>query len=217
MQQIKVTPFSFVSFLQWELDLWFKVSVIKADVSLQKFFWFQGISLLVSFPYLFSTNVLIQLIFSKPFHALLMLFQVTEWPVGNRGLLYDRNWMVVNQNGVCITQKQEPKLCLINPSIDLKQKIMVIQAEGKWTISFFPVCYWCKTHMQRHLCTCTEILIATYAYQLNIFCYQPQVKKAEAGIALGSFLAYCWDRQRADSKSVCAVVKWMLQDGNVIW
>lgn len=86
---------------------------------------------MVSFPYLFSTNELIQLIFSKPFHALLMLFQVTEWPVGNRGLLYDRNWMVVNQNGVCITQKQEPKLCLINPSIDLKQKIMVIQAEGK--------------------------------------------------------------------------------------
>lgn len=62
-------------------------------------------------------------------------FEVTEWPVGNRGLLYDRNWMVVNQNGVCITQKQEPKLCLINPSIDLKQKIMVIQAEGMDPIS----------------------------------------------------------------------------------
>nr|XP_026646809.1 molybdenum cofactor sulfurase isoform X2 [Zonotrichia albicollis] len=57
-------------------------------------------------------------------------FEVTEWPVGNQGLLYDRNWMVVNQNGVCMTQKQEPRLCLVNPSIDLKQKIMVIQAEG---------------------------------------------------------------------------------------
>ncbi|KAM9024361.1 molybdenum cofactor sulfurase isoform 3-T3 [Ara ararauna] len=61
--------------------------------------------------------------------------QVTEWPVGNQGLLYDRNWMVVNQNGVCITQKQEPRLCLINPSIDLKKKIMVIQAEGMDPIS----------------------------------------------------------------------------------
>ncbi|XP_038030315.1 molybdenum cofactor sulfurase isoform X4 [Anas platyrhynchos] len=61
--------------------------------------------------------------------------QVTEWPVGNQGLLYDRNWMVVNQNGVCLTQKQEPRLCLVNPSIDLKQKIMVIQAEGMDTIS----------------------------------------------------------------------------------
>uniref|UniRef100_A0A8C3L9Y4 Molybdenum cofactor sulfurase n=1 Tax=Chrysolophus pictus TaxID=9089 RepID=A0A8C3L9Y4_CHRPC len=62
-------------------------------------------------------------------------FEVTEWPVGNQGLMYDRNWMVVNQNGVCITQKQEPKLCLINPSINLKQKIMVIQAEGMDPIS----------------------------------------------------------------------------------
>uniref|UniRef100_A0A8C0ARJ8 Molybdenum cofactor sulfurase n=1 Tax=Buteo japonicus TaxID=224669 RepID=A0A8C0ARJ8_9AVES len=62
-------------------------------------------------------------------------FEVTEWPVGNQGLLYDRNWMVVNQNGVCMTQKQEPRLCLVNPSIDLKQKIMVIQAEGMEPIS----------------------------------------------------------------------------------
>ncbi|KFP80852.1 Molybdenum cofactor sulfurase, partial [Apaloderma vittatum] len=57
-------------------------------------------------------------------------FEVTEWPVGNRGLLYDRNWMVVNQNGVCMTQKQEPRLCLVYPSIDLKKNVMVIQAEG---------------------------------------------------------------------------------------
>ncbi|NXT76085.1 MOCOS sulfurase, partial [Zapornia atra] len=62
-------------------------------------------------------------------------FEVTEWPVGNQGLLYDRNWMVVNQNGVCVTQKQEPRLCLVNSSIDLKQKVMVIQAEGMDPIS----------------------------------------------------------------------------------
>lgn len=62
-------------------------------------------------------------------------FEVTEWPVGNQGLLYDRNWMVVNQNGVCMTQKQEPRLCLVNPSIDLRQKIMVIRAEGMDPIS----------------------------------------------------------------------------------
>ncbi|NXE27500.1 MOCOS sulfurase, partial [Ardeotis kori] len=62
-------------------------------------------------------------------------FEVTEWPVGNQGLLYDRNWMVVNQNGVCMTQKQEPRLCLVNPSIDLKKKVMVIQAEGMDPIS----------------------------------------------------------------------------------
>uniref|UniRef100_A0A8C5RG92 Molybdenum cofactor sulfurase n=1 Tax=Laticauda laticaudata TaxID=8630 RepID=A0A8C5RG92_LATLA len=60
-------------------------------------------------------------------------FEVMQWPVGNQGLLYDRNWMVTNQNGVCITQKQEPRLCLIQPLIDLDQNVMIIKAEG-WSI-----------------------------------------------------------------------------------
>uniref|UniRef100_A0A8D0H6U7 Molybdenum cofactor sulfurase n=1 Tax=Sphenodon punctatus TaxID=8508 RepID=A0A8D0H6U7_SPHPU len=62
-------------------------------------------------------------------------FEVTEWPVGSQGLLYDRNWMIVNQNGVCITQKQEPTLCLIQPLIDREQNIMIIKAEGVEPIS----------------------------------------------------------------------------------
>nr|XP_033786525.1 molybdenum cofactor sulfurase isoform X2 [Geotrypetes seraphini] len=57
-------------------------------------------------------------------------FQVSEWPLGKQGLLYDRNWMIVNQNGVCLSQKQEPRLCLIRPFLDLKQNNMVITAEG---------------------------------------------------------------------------------------
>ncbi|XP_060103806.1 molybdenum cofactor sulfurase isoform X3 [Heteronotia binoei] len=61
--------------------------------------------------------------------------QVAEWPVGNQGLLYDRSWMVVNQNGVCITQKQEPRLCFVQPMIDLEKKVMTIKAEGMDLIS----------------------------------------------------------------------------------
>ncbi|XP_036889007.1 molybdenum cofactor sulfurase [Sturnira hondurensis] len=57
-------------------------------------------------------------------------FEVTKWPVGNQGLLYDRSWMVVNHNGICLSQKQEPRLCLIQPFIDLQQRIMVIKARG---------------------------------------------------------------------------------------
>ncbi|XP_045881045.1 molybdenum cofactor sulfurase [Meles meles] len=57
-------------------------------------------------------------------------FEVTKWPLGNQGLLYDRSWMVVNHNGVCLSQKQEPRLCLIQPFIDLQQKVMVIKAKG---------------------------------------------------------------------------------------
>ncbi|KAM5221977.1 molybdenum cofactor sulfurase [Ctenodactylus gundi] len=57
-------------------------------------------------------------------------FEVTEWPIGKQGLLYDRSWMVVNHNGICLSQKQEPRLCLIQPFIDLQQKILVIKAKG---------------------------------------------------------------------------------------
>ncbi|XP_037010413.2 molybdenum cofactor sulfurase [Artibeus jamaicensis] len=57
-------------------------------------------------------------------------FEVTKWPVGNQGLQYDRSWMVVNHNGICLSQKQEPRLCLIQPFIDLQQRIMVIKAKG---------------------------------------------------------------------------------------
>ncbi|XP_039187948.1 molybdenum cofactor sulfurase isoform X1 [Crotalus tigris] len=62
-------------------------------------------------------------------------FEVMQWPIGNQGLLYDRNWMVTNQNGVCITQKQEPRLCLIQPLIDLEQNVIIIKAEGMNPIS----------------------------------------------------------------------------------
>ncbi|XP_051019097.1 molybdenum cofactor sulfurase [Acomys russatus] len=56
--------------------------------------------------------------------------EVTEWPIGSQGLLYDRSWMVVNHNGICLSQKQEQRLCLIRPFIDLQQGIMVIKAKG---------------------------------------------------------------------------------------
>ncbi|XP_036740952.2 molybdenum cofactor sulfurase isoform X5 [Manis pentadactyla] len=56
--------------------------------------------------------------------------EVTSWPLGNHGLLYDRGWMVVNHNGICLSQKQEPRLCLIQPFIDLQQRIMIIKAKG---------------------------------------------------------------------------------------
>ncbi|XP_066435213.1 molybdenum cofactor sulfurase isoform X2 [Eleutherodactylus coqui] len=57
-------------------------------------------------------------------------FQVSQWPVAEQGLLFDRNWMIVNENGVCLSQKQEPRLCLIQPSIDMIRNTMIIQATG---------------------------------------------------------------------------------------
>ncbi|ELT90808.1 hypothetical protein CAPTEDRAFT_166504, partial [Capitella teleta] len=46
-------------------------------------------------------------------------FEVLEWPLSDRGLLHDRNWMVISPNGVCLNQKRFPKMCLIRPCIDL--------------------------------------------------------------------------------------------------
>ncbi|KAI5108127.1 molybdenum cofactor sulfurase [Silurus meridionalis] len=57
-------------------------------------------------------------------------FEVTDWPLGPQGLLYDRIWMVVNENGVCLSQKREPKLCLIHPRICLASKTLCLEASG---------------------------------------------------------------------------------------
>ncbi|KAG1950608.1 molybdenum cofactor sulfurase [Pimephales promelas] len=57
-------------------------------------------------------------------------FEVTEWPLGPQGLLYDRLWMVVNENGVCLSQKREPKLCLIRPIICLASNTLQLQVSG---------------------------------------------------------------------------------------
>ncbi|XP_017290558.1 molybdenum cofactor sulfurase [Kryptolebias marmoratus] len=61
-------------------------------------------------------------------------FEVHEWPVGRLGLLYDRGWMVVNGNGVCLSQKRETRLCLIRPRVHLASNKLFLQASGMETI-----------------------------------------------------------------------------------
>ncbi|KAM9364512.1 molybdenum cofactor sulfurase isoform 2-T3 [Pholidichthys leucotaenia] len=62
-------------------------------------------------------------------------FEVHDWPVGRLGLLYDRGWMVVNRNGVCLSQKREPRLCLIRPQVHLNANKLLLQAPDMDTIS----------------------------------------------------------------------------------
>lgn len=57
--------------------------------------------------------------------------QVHDWPVGPLGLLYDRSWMVVNGNGVCLSQKREARLCLIRPQVHLPSNKLLLQASGQ--------------------------------------------------------------------------------------
>uniref|UniRef100_A0A673BDG3 Molybdenum cofactor sulfurase n=1 Tax=Sphaeramia orbicularis TaxID=375764 RepID=A0A673BDG3_9TELE len=58
-------------------------------------------------------------------------FEVHDWPVGPLGLLYDRGWMVENGNGVCLSQKREPRLCLIRPQVHLPSNKLLLQASGR--------------------------------------------------------------------------------------
>lgn len=51
----------------------------------------------------------------------------TQWPLTSRGLKYDREWMIVNFNGVCVSQKSNTKLCLIRPIIDLEKNIIQLR------------------------------------------------------------------------------------------
>lgn len=64
------------------------------------------------------------------------MFQVSEWEVGARGFLYDRHWMIVTDSGVCLTQKREPRLCLIKPTLDLTSRILSVTAPGRKVVSF---------------------------------------------------------------------------------
>lgn len=59
------------------------------------------------------------------------MFQVSEWEVGHKGFLYDRQWMIVTDSGVCLTQKRETRLCLIKPVLDLVSEIISVTAPGK--------------------------------------------------------------------------------------
>ena len=48
-----------------------------------------------------------------------------SWPLTRKGLQYDRDWMIINgTNGTALTQKNETKMCLIEPVIDVERKIM---------------------------------------------------------------------------------------------
>ncbi|KAF4516890.1 hypothetical protein B566_EDAN011235 [Ephemera danica] len=53
---------------------------------------------------------------------------VQSWPLDSRGLVGDRAWMIATDAGVALTQKHQPRMCLIKPNLDL--------VKGTLTISF---------------------------------------------------------------------------------
>ncbi|XP_075212171.1 molybdenum cofactor sulfurase isoform X2 [Lycorma delicatula] len=52
------------------------------------------------------------------------------WPIDCRGFKYDRQWMVITSVGVALTQKTEPRLCLINPHLTENSEYLILSAPG---------------------------------------------------------------------------------------
>ncbi|CAG9803707.1 unnamed protein product [Chironomus riparius] len=51
-----------------------------------------------------------------------------EWKITESGLQYDRNWIIINgDNGSALTQKHEPKMCLIRPFVDEANNILRLE------------------------------------------------------------------------------------------
>ncbi|XP_037082509.1 molybdenum cofactor sulfurase-like [Pollicipes pollicipes] len=57
-------------------------------------------------------------------------FSVPWWPLGPRGLLYDRHWMVVAAGGSALTQKRQPSLCRVRPEVSLHTGRLLLHADG---------------------------------------------------------------------------------------
>lgn len=56
--------------------------------------------------------------------------RVDAWPVGPAGLQYDRAWALVDASGKALTQKQHPRLALVQPTISLRDRVLLVRAPG---------------------------------------------------------------------------------------
>jgi uncharacterized protein YcbX len=50
---------------------------------------------------------------------------VTSWPLGSNGLLYDREWALVDPHGRALSQRRHPRLTQIRPTVDLDAGTLV--------------------------------------------------------------------------------------------
>ncbi|KAJ7480154.1 molybdenum cofactor sulfurase [Mycena galericulata] len=54
-----------------------------------------------------------------------------SWQIVPTGLLYDREWMLLDaSSGKTLSQKQYPRMALVRPSVDLHRRILVVCAPG---------------------------------------------------------------------------------------
>jgi uncharacterized protein YcbX len=51
-----------------------------------------------------------------------------QWSVASRGLAYDRHWMVVDSNGLFLTQRQHPRMALVDTHLTADRLILSAQS-----------------------------------------------------------------------------------------
>lgn len=62
------------------------------------------------------------------------IIDVQEWPVDSKGMVYDRNWMVVEPNGQKITQREEASMALVQPELTAHELILHKKGQASLTI-----------------------------------------------------------------------------------
>ncbi|KAL1918606.1 uncharacterized protein VTP21DRAFT_2628 [Calcarisporiella thermophila] len=56
-------------------------------------------------------------------------FFVKDWPLTSHGLLYDREWMVIDEvTGQALSQKRYTQMTFIRPTIDLSRRLLLVHA-----------------------------------------------------------------------------------------
>lgn len=58
------------------------------------------------------------------------VFNTRTWELGPKGLLYDREWMIVDETGIGIKQGKFPQMACIRPHIDTKEGVLRLDYPG---------------------------------------------------------------------------------------
>ncbi len=111
--------------------------------------------------------------------------RVLEWPLGPNGLLLDREWALVGDDGNVLTQKGFPKLALIQPTIDLAQGLMQVCSchdalHDHWTSTLVNSCY--AQSIARHMLqSVAEAIVATAKFACY-YCMLGPMQNDVAGV-----------------------------------
>ena len=54
-----------------------------------------------------------------------------KWPITEKGLAYDRQWMIVDESGASVGLKRSPQMCKIKPIVDEQQGILILNFPGE--------------------------------------------------------------------------------------